>query len=102
MVSLWPTLRPMGRRSNMSMRTRRQFAAALGSAAAWPFAASGQQATRRIGVLIGYAENDPEIQARVATFRQALDRSGWAEGRNVRIDYRFAPASPDQAQAFAK
>jgi putative ABC transport system substrate-binding protein len=53
-------------------------------------------------MLIGYTENDPETQARLAAFRQGLDHLGWTEGRNVRIDYRFAPAGPDQAQRFAK
>src|SRR5262249_52095029 len=53
-------------------------------------------------MLIGYAENDPEIQARLVAFRQALEGNGWKEGGNLRIDYRFAPASPDQAQVFAK
>jgi len=75
-----------------------------GGAAAWPLAARAQRAERirRIGMLIGYAENDPETQARLAAFRQALEPLGWKEGRSVRIDYRFAPASPDQAQVFAK
>ena len=53
-------------------------------------------------MLIGYEEKDPETQARVAAFRQALEQLGWKEGRSVRIDYRFAPASPDEAQLFAK
>jgi putative ABC transport system substrate-binding protein len=52
-------------------------------------------------MLIGYAENDQETQARLAAFRQELEHLGWTEGRNVRIDYRFAPAGPDQAQRFA-
>ena len=47
-------------------------------------------------------ENDPETQARLAAFRQALEQLGWKEGCSVRIDYRFAPASPDQAQVYAK
>jgi putative tryptophan/tyrosine transport system substrate-binding protein len=82
---------------------RREFITLLGStAAAWPLAARAQRQTRRIGMLIGYAENDPEIQARLTAFRQALEDNGWKEGRNVLIDYRFAPASPDQAQVFAK
>ena len=56
---------------------------------------------RRIGVLVGLAEDDPETKARLAAFRQGLERLGWSEGRNVRIDYRFAP--PRQiAQALAK
>src|SRR5262249_44607201 len=44
-------------------------------------------------MLIGYAENDPETRARLAAFQQALEQLGWKEGRSVRIDYRFAPAS---------
>jgi putative tryptophan/tyrosine transport system substrate-binding protein len=58
---------------------------------------------RRIGVLIGFAEDDPEAKTRVAGFRQELERLGWSEGRNVRIDYRFArDTSADQFQALAK
>ena len=56
---------------------------------------------RRIGVLIGLAEDDPDAQARLSAFRQGLDRLGWSEGGNVRLDYRFAPAGA-QAQALAK
>jgi putative ABC transport system substrate-binding protein len=81
---------------------RREFIGLFGGAAAWPLAARAQQPTRRVGMLIGYAENDPEIQARLAAFRQTLERNGWKEDRSVHIDYRFAPASPDQAQVFAK
>ena len=82
---------------------RRDFINFLGGAAAsWPLAARAQQSARRIGMLIGYSEIDPEIQARLAAFRQALEGNGWKEGRSVLIDYRFAPASPDQAQVFAK
>ena len=73
-----------------------------GTAATWPLAIRAQQSTRRIGMLIGYSEIDPEIQARLAAFRQALEGNGWKEGRSVLIDYRFAPASPDQAHVFAK
>ena len=81
---------------------RRKFLATLGAAATWPLTVRAQQPTRRIGMLIGYSENDPEIQARLVAFRQALEGNGWKEGRSVLIDYRFAPASPDQAQVFAK
>jgi putative tryptophan/tyrosine transport system substrate-binding protein len=56
-----------------------------------------------IGMLMGYAEDDPETQAHLAAFRQELGQLGWIEGRNVRIDYRFAaPWGRDQAQLFAK
>jgi putative tryptophan/tyrosine transport system substrate-binding protein len=83
---------------------RRAFISLLGGAAAWPVAVRAQQPAqiRRVGMLIGYAENDPETQARLAAFRQAFEQLGWKEGRSVRIDYRFAPASPDQAQLLAK
>jgi len=58
---------------------------------------------RRIGVLMGSAEGDPEYEARLAGFRQGLERRGWSEGRNVRIDFRYAPAiGADQAQGLAK
>src|SRR6266446_6116616 len=56
---------------------------------------------RRIGVLMGFAEDDPEAKARLAAFRQGLEKRGWSEGRNVRIDTRFAPAGA-QAQVVAK
>ena len=83
---------------------RREFITLLGgAAAAWPVVARAQQPEkmRRIGVLVGLAENDPEIKARLAGFRQGLERLGWSEGRNVRIDYRFAPAGA-QADKFAR
>jgi len=65
--------------------------------------AQQQERVRRIGVLINLAEDDPENQARLAGVRYGLERRGWSEGRNLRIDYRFAfAASPDQVQLFAK
>jgi hypothetical protein len=73
---------------------RRQFIFIVGgAAAAWPLEARGQQPSDRIriGVLVGLAEDDPETKTRFAKFQQELDRLGWSEGRNVRIDYRFAP-----------
>jgi putative tryptophan/tyrosine transport system substrate-binding protein len=83
---------------------RREFITLLGGAVAWPLAARAQQPERmrRIGVLAGDAEDDPEMKARLAAFREGLERSGWSEGRNVRIDYRFAANNPDQYQPLAK
>ena len=83
---------------------RREFITLLGGAAAWPLAVRAQQSEgmRRIGVLGGFAEYDPEMKVRLAGFRQGLERLGWSEGRNVRIDYRFAPAGTGEAQALAK
>ena len=47
---------------------------------------------RRIGVLNPFGENDPEVQANITAFRQALQKLGWTDGRNVRIDYRWGGA----------
>jgi ABC-type uncharacterized transport system substrate-binding protein len=83
---------------------RRDFISLLGSAvAAWPLAVRAQQPerVRRIGVLVGLAENDPEMRERIAGFRQGLEKFGWAEGSNLRIDYRFAPAGA-QARLLAR
>jgi len=73
---------------------RREFIGLVGGAATWPVVALAQQPEpmRRIGVLVGLAENDPEMKERLAGFRQGLEKLGWSEGSNVRIDYRFAPA----------
>jgi ABC-type uncharacterized transport system substrate-binding protein len=83
---------------------RREFITLLGGAAAWPLAARAQQTehVRRIGVLAGLAEDDPDMQAQLAAFRRELDRLGWSQGRNVRIDFRSARANVDQMQALAK
>jgi putative tryptophan/tyrosine transport system substrate-binding protein len=77
----------------MLYQSRRNFITLLGgAAAAWPLAARAQQAERmrRIGVLFNLAADDAEGQGRVAAFQQALQQLGWADGRNVRIDYRWA------------
>jgi putative ABC transport system substrate-binding protein len=82
---------------------RREFITLISSAAAWPLAARAQQpyGMRRMGVLMPTAEGDPETRARIAAIRQGLEKRGWSEGRNVRIDYRFAPDSA-QVQVLAK
>src|SRR5262249_29906865 len=56
---------------------------------------------RRIGVLIGLA-NDSETQARIKAFEQGLEREGWAVGKDVQIEYRFAAGSLDRMQVLAK
>jgi putative tryptophan/tyrosine transport system substrate-binding protein len=83
---------------------RREFITLVGGAAAWPLPTRAQQSDQvpAIGMLIGYAEDDPETQAHLAAFREGLGQLGWIEGRNIRIDYRFAPWGRDQAQLFAK
>src|SRR6266540_267631 len=81
---------------------RREFITLLGgAAAAWPLASRAQQQPermRRIGVLMAYAESDPEGQAQVAAFREELQKLGWAEGRNIRIDSRWATPGHDNLQ----
>ena len=84
---------------------RREFITLLGGAAvAWPLAAGAQQPERirRIGVLMSFAESDPQAQARVAAFRKGLQMLGWAEDRNVRIDIRWAASDAVLMQRFAK
>src|SRR5262249_778006 len=73
---------------------RREFITLLGSAAAWPLAARAQQPERmrRIGVLTYWTADDAEGQARLAAFAQALEQLGWSDGRNLRIDTRWATA----------
>jgi putative ABC transport system substrate-binding protein len=83
---------------------RRQFITLLGSAAvAWPLAARGQQPERmrRVGLLVNLAVDDPMGQARVATFVQGLQAAGWSDGRNVRIDTRWAAADPGNYRKYA-
>jgi ABC-type uncharacterized transport system substrate-binding protein len=85
---------------------RRQFITLLlgGAAVAWPLAARAQQpeVVRRVGILISGGEADPEMQARVAAIRQRLDGLGWSEGRNLRIDIRFAEGDPHRHASLAR
>jgi len=85
----------------MFARTRRESIVLLGgAAAAWPLAARAQQPTRLIGVLMGVAEEDPEGQARIAAFRRGLAELGW-DGRNLRVEYRWAAGDMDRIRAYA-
>jgi putative ABC transport system substrate-binding protein len=65
----------------------------LSGAAAWPLAARAQQPQRmrRAGVLMAFAESDAKAQARVVVFREGLQKLGWAERRNIQIEYHWAP-----------
>jgi putative ABC transport system substrate-binding protein len=74
---------------------RRKFITLLGGAAAlWPLAARAQERMRRIGILLPAAADDLHYQAWVGAFLQGLQQSGWAIGRNVRIDTRWATTNP--------
>src|SRR6516162_8684549 len=94
-------LRP--RRRGDRMIKRRAFITLVGVAAAWPLAVRAQQGQRmrRIGVLMHLAADDPEGQRRVAAFLQGLQEAGWAVGRNVDIDMRWAAGDADRFRRYA-
>ena len=84
---------------------RRDLLAALGgTAAAWPLAARAQQGApmRRIGVLMGFAESDPNAQHLVAAFRSALANLGQMEGSNVLVELRWAAGDTSKMRTFAR
>ena len=84
---------------------RRDFIAGLGgAAAAWPLAAWPQQGdrVRRIGVLGGRDENDPQTESLVSAFIQALADLGWTVGRNVQMDLRWAGSDNNRMRALAR
>src|SRR5262249_13622322 len=84
---------------------RREFIKLLGGAAAWPLAARAQQPEqmRRIGVLMGWPESDPEARSERGAFVKELQKLGWVDGRNLRIDTRWAnPADPESMHRYAK
>jgi len=85
------------------MRRRDFIRVVAGLTAAFPFAARAQQPDRirRIGVLSGAAEDDQDNKARIGTFIKELQRLGWSDGRNVRIDYRFAAGDPENYPKYA-
>jgi putative ABC transport system substrate-binding protein len=83
---------------------RREFIAGLGSAAAWAVVARAQQGdrVRRIGVLMAFDENDPEGKRRYSGFTQALADLGWTDGRNARVDLRWAGGDINRIRALAQ
>jgi putative ABC transport system substrate-binding protein len=86
------------------MMRRREFIAGLGSAAAWPVVARAQQGdrVRRIGVLMGFDENDLEGKRRLAAFTQALADLGWTDGRNLRMDIRWGGADINRMRSLTQ
>jgi putative tryptophan/tyrosine transport system substrate-binding protein len=84
---------------------RREFMTLLGgAAAAWPLVAGAQQSGRvqRVGILMGYAQNDSEGQLRIAAFLEALKGLGWQDGRNLQLELRWASADVAQISRLAK
>ncbi len=86
------------------MRRRDFIAGITGSAATWPLAVRAQQAGRawRLSVLSNAAESDPEAQSMVAALHQGLYELGWVDGRNIRIDHRWAASNPARIADLAK
>ena len=85
------------------MRRREVIAglSAVGSAAAWPLRVSAQtERTRRIAVLMSWAAGDPESLVRLAAFRDGLQKLGWREGHNLRLDIRWATSDTGLTQVF--
>jgi ABC-type uncharacterized transport system substrate-binding protein len=82
---------------------RREFITLVGGAAVWPLVARAQQPERmrRVGVLMALASDDPEGQARLVAFVQGLQELGWTDGRNVRIDTRWAAGDAERFRRYA-
>jgi len=82
---------------------RREFITLLGGGAAWPLVALAQQGerVRRIGVITHFAADDRAAETHLGAFRQGLQQLGWSEGRNVRIEYRWAGGDPERIHRSA-
>jgi putative tryptophan/tyrosine transport system substrate-binding protein len=82
---------------------RREFITLLGGTATWPLAAQAQDTgrVRRLGMLLSFRENDPEIQSRIQAFTTELEKLGWRVGRNLQIDYRWGANEVASAQTAA-
>jgi len=84
---------------------RREFITLFGAGvvASWPLVGRAQKSDRirRVGVIMGFAENDAVWQAYLAAFRRGLQELGWTEGRNIRFDYRFTGESEERMRSIA-
>src|SRR5262249_29545531 len=102
-VISWDQCSTCGARAQMTAITRRHFAAVLGGAVAWPFAARAQQGERmrRIGRITPVSCDDPVYQARIEAFLQGLQQLGWTIGRTMRIDTRWTSGNSDDARKYA-
>ena len=82
---------------------RRDFVTLFGGAAAWPLAARAQQPERmrRVGVLAVWPADSPDVQVRLAAFKQGLQQLGWTEGRNLQIEYRGALGDAERTRKYA-
>ena len=82
---------------------RREFITLVGGVTVWPVAARAQQSqrTRRIGIMMLTAENDPEGQARIKALLKELNDLGWSAGGNLQIDLRWGANDPDRSRSYA-
>jgi putative ABC transport system substrate-binding protein len=82
---------------------RRDFLTLAGGVSAWSVAAHAQQTPqmRRVGILVGTSESDPEAQRRISAFIASLQEIGWTDGKNVRFEKRFAGGQPERLQPLA-
>jgi putative ABC transport system substrate-binding protein len=83
---------------------RREFITLVGgAAAAWPLGARAQQEDRmrRVGVLFAFAESDPDAKAWLTAFEEGLQKLGWSQSRNLRIDYRWGGGDEQLLQTHA-
>src|SRR5262245_11640680 len=84
---------------------RREFISVLGgAAAAWPLAARAQQAepVRRLGILMAVSEIDADARKGIGILQERLQKLGWKDGNNIRIDYRWGNGDPDRIQELAQ
>jgi putative ABC transport system substrate-binding protein len=83
---------------------RREFLTLIGGASSWPLAVRAQhpEPMKRIGVLMGWAETDPYAQAALAAFLKGLQQLGWVDGRNLRIEPRWAAGDAGRMRDFAR
>jgi putative tryptophan/tyrosine transport system substrate-binding protein len=104
----WPMLGSSAGETMFDIRRRELIAllgsAAIGSSLSWPLAAHAQQPkrTRRIGVLMGISESDPERQSLMSAFTRTLADLGWRDGSNIRIDYRWGAGDSDRIRSLAR
>jgi hypothetical protein len=95
----------LGQKMQFDRVKRREFITLVGgAAAARPLAASAQQPAerlRRVGILMPYPENEPDIQARVRAFKQELQRLGWGEGSKIEFDERWATDNMESLRSNA-
>jgi putative ABC transport system substrate-binding protein len=82
---------------------RREFITAVGGAAAWPLVARAQSGpARRVGVLITLETNDPEGESELKALKEAFQKIGWVDGRNLQLEIRWSGGEPSRIQASAK